>query len=145
MFVDTLNQIASALRKFYLPPLIASGLLLNTLLIYTLVHSKLKNSSVAPYLLTLGITDSLFLLSLLLIWISTLKIDIYNAGELCQAITFISYSCVFLSMWINVALSVDRFIMIRYPLRADSCCSTFRAKIICVVFYGYSCGCLHQY
>ena len=131
---ETLNQITDALRKFYLPPLVASGLILNILLIFTVLRSKLRNFSVAPYLLTLAVTDSLFLLSLLLIWISTLNVDIYNAGELCQAITFISYSCVFLSMWINVALSVDRYIMVRYPLQADSCCSTFRAKIICVMF-----------
>ena len=131
---ETLTQIAAVLRRFYLPPLVATGLLLNILLVYTLLNSKLRNFSVAPYLLTLAVTDSLFLLSLLLIWISTLNIDIYNAGELCQAITFISYSCVFLSMWINVALSVDRFIMMRYPLQADSCCSTFRAKNICVMF-----------
>ena len=132
--VDTLHQVTAALRKYYLPPLIALGLICNTLLVITVLYSKLRNFSVAPYLLTLAITDSLFLLSLLLIWISTLNIDIYNAGELCQAITFISYSCVFLSMWINVALAVDRYIMVRYPSQADNCCSTFRAKMMCVMF-----------
>ncbi len=129
---ETLNHITSVLREFYLPPLIACGLLLNCMLVVTVTCSKLRNFSVGPYLVLLAVADSLFLLSLLLIWVSTLNVEIYNLGELCQAITFISYSCVFLSMWINMALSVDRYIMVRYPASADTCCSTFRAKIICV-------------
>jgi hypothetical protein len=42
---------------------------------------------------------------------------------------------VIVSVWILVAISVERFIVIRHPLRAKDLCTRKKARIICTILW----------
>ena len=53
----------------------------------------------------------------------------YTVGW-CQLISFMSSVCSFLSLWIVVALAIDRLFIHCWPAHAKQLCSTFRARIV---------------
>lgn len=102
---------------FYSPALVFLGIVGNSLLVTVFLSTKLKNISSSFYLAGLGISDSLILLDLAIEWIRFFGINIYGRNYFCQLLTFINRTAHFLSVWLVVAFSVERFIVVVFSRR----------------------------
>lgn len=128
-----------------IPILVFVGVVGNTLslLVFMGTHLRLQSSSV--YLAFLNIADTLFLLSLSVIWFAWLDIYLIHRPGWCQIVIYFSYVSGFLSVWTVVSFTVERYIVVFHPLKRHHWCSKKRAMIVlsCLtvgafVFYSFS-------
>jgi hypothetical protein len=106
-------------------------------------HLKLRSSSY--YLAALSAADFGFLVTLLLVWLnSNAGLPVFHKKGWCQGVVYVSSVCSFLSVWLIVAFTVERFIAVQYPLHRPRMCTVARAKIIvcCLVAFALI---LHTY
>jgi hypothetical protein len=129
------NTVAVVLWYVHLyctPPIIVLGLVGNcfSFLVFTRTNQRHLSSSV--YLAALAVVDSTFLLQLMLLWPTYLRVFLIHQQGLCQLVIYISYVSSFLSVWIVVAFTVERFIVCMDPLRRSTMCTPGRAKIVVI-------------
>lgn len=119
------------LNKYYLPFVIAGGLTGNALSCTAFLNTPLKTRSSSYYLAALSVADFGFLLSVFCVYLAHADItSAYNTPGICQAVVYLSSVCSFLSVWLIVAFSVERFVAVQYPLQRPHVCTVARAKMI---------------
>lgn len=116
--------------KYYLPVLIAIGLVGNFLavVVFTTTHLRMRSSSY--YLAALSASDFIFVTNVLVVQVS---FSIFNKEGWCQALTFVSSACSTLSVWLIVAFTTERFIAIQYPLQRPRLCTVSKAKLTVIL------------
>ena len=120
-----------------IPLLVIFGTVGNLLSIWVLTRSPLKGLSSSLYLAALAASDTGFLASLLVVWFEEIGLNLYNKSGWCQGITYLSCVTTFLSVWLVIAFTVERFLAVCYPLLRPSICTVKRAKsvvlYVCIV------------
>lgn len=124
------EQIGHLLTFYYTPALVLIGSIGNILSVLVFFKTKLRKLSSSYYLAALGISDTCFLIGLFISWLNFIDIDIYNNNIYCQFFTFFTALCSFLSVWLVVAFTVERFIAVLYPLKRQTMCTVRRAKMV---------------
>ena len=129
---NTFKRVMTALNTYFTPVVIVIGATGNLLafLVFTVTHLRRQSSSV--YLASLALADMGFLVSLFIVWLSLLKIPLFHRHIWCQTVVYFTYVCTFLSVWYVVSFTVERYIIIWYPLRKDCFCTTRRARIVVI-------------
>ncbi|XP_052829244.1 uncharacterized protein LOC106873516 [Octopus bimaculoides] len=96
---DEFAKISFVLRQYFMPSAIIFGMTTNilTAILFKKFHSK--ESKIAPLLMAIAIVDTIYLFCLLLTWIESFSVDIYEAPGLCQIQVFCSHYFAFLSFW----------------------------------------------
>ncbi|ESN91454.1 hypothetical protein HELRODRAFT_189697 [Helobdella robusta] len=111
----------------YIPLIIyIVGVLGNSLSLSVLVRKRMRRVSTYTYLSVMSVVDTLVLtMGLLQLWIGERS----NLGWLrdqsnvaCKTLNVFSYSMSDLSVWLIIAVTVERFIAVCHPLRAASMC-----------------------
>ena len=125
--VDLFSSIISKLNVYATPLLILFGVLGNlfSFLVFTTTHLKRQSSSV--YLASLALVDALFLLVLTIVWLSWIKIPLFHKAGWCQITMYLNYVTNFLSSYLVVAFTVERYILVGHPFQRDKLCTTNRA------------------
>ncbi|KFD60929.1 hypothetical protein M514_09953 [Trichuris suis] len=121
------------LRKinfWYLIVLIVVGLLGNSLSIATIYRSKLKRVSSNHFLIALTCSDSVFLLSLLLIWLNKCGLPVYHREGPCQLVLFFLNCSSWLSSWYLMVLTIERYFVVYFPLSQAARCTVGRTRRI---------------
>lgn len=92
----------------------------------------LKHLPICNYMAVLALADlSVLLVSCLHRWLTIEIYDIYSLHTAtCRIFTFQSYASFSLSAWLLVAMTVDRYIAITYPLKALRLSTVYRARTI---------------
>ena len=123
------------LKWYYTPTLVGVGTICNFLSIHTFMRGKLKQYSCTPYLITLSIVDIIFLLTFFVAWLHVLGIDAYNIGGGCQAITFASSVCSFVSLWCTTFAVIDRTVLTHQSTthRSKQICSPVSSTLIAIL------------
>lgn len=148
---QAINETLNIVSMCFVPSIIVIGCLGNFIFYSVFTTSKLKKLSAAPYCVGIALSDSFFLLSLIIQWLLSMDIPVYNIPIWCHLWMFISQSSHFMSTWLVVGLSIDRYVTIALPwtpcfiylqdhvpdggnqrAKHRSLCSTMKAKI-CVV------------
>lgn len=123
------------LKYWYTPTVVIVGVVFNLISFITLNRRRFSRFTCTPFIAAMCITDCVFLIVLGLIWLKRIdvNIDLYNTGGWCQALTYLSSSSAFLSVWLTASVNVDRCINISCP----SCfsisghfCTPLRAKLL---------------
>ncbi|KAI5739927.1 hypothetical protein M8J77_025120 [Diaphorina citri] len=65
-------------------------------------------------------------------------IYVFNREGWCQALVYLSSVFSFLSVWLIVAFTVERFIAVQYPLHRPHICTVARAKTVILCLTGTS-------
>lgn len=124
-------KINSFLRMYVPPILVVIGTIGNlfSLIILARYRSKVKTYT---YLAVLAAMDILVLyVGLLRIWLSIFFIDIPSISSLlCKSISFLGYVSSDLSVWLIVAVTMERFVAVYFPLRASRIFTTSRVRLI---------------
>ncbi|PVD21427.1 hypothetical protein C0Q70_19600 [Pomacea canaliculata] len=124
-------------RKFlltYVPPvLIVLGTLGNIVSFIVLRRRAMCKVSSYLYLASLAVADSLVLyIGLLRLWlIELIEVDFHNSSDwVCKLMVSFGYIASDLSVWMIIAVTVERYIVVCFPLRACTMCNTNRAKVV---------------
>lgn len=137
-FINAVENIVHYSSAYYTPLLVITGSIGNILSVLVFFKTKLRKLSSSYYLAALGISDTCFLIALLIPWLNFINIALYHDEFFCKLITFVSGLCSFLSVWFVVAFTVERFIAVLYPLKRQTMCTVKRAKIVlfCLTIVG---------
>ena len=142
-----LVAIVRALKLYVAPGLVVSGILGNLLTTKIFGDDYLRRIPVVPYVRFLCMSDSLFLCALFLVWLRLFGFHILAIGGWCQAVTFISQSCMFLSIWLTVLCAISTLVSCNKSMESSrehdtswcmsSCwcyASTWKSTIIAIGF-----------
>ena len=132
--VDFVNDAISVINLYFTPSVITLGLLGNAVAGIVFLCTDMKTTPTVHYLIALSISDSLYLIALLVRWVERFNISIYNTAGWCQFFYYIFNACQFLSVWFVVCVSADRFAVHAFPGRRHSVCTVIRAKIVVLAF-----------
>ncbi|MCL4156696.1 UNVERIFIED_CONTAM: hypothetical protein GTU68_003814 [Idotea baltica] len=113
-----------------IPFLVAFGGVGNVLSLWVFCTPSFRGHSSSCYLAALAASDTLFLLTLLVVWLSNTTVDLFNAQGWCQGVTYLTHVATFVSVWLVVAFTVERFIAVCYPLLRSVVCTVRRARTI---------------
>ena len=121
------------LNIYGIPIIIIIGLIGNSVALGILLCSHLRIHSPSVYLAFLNASDNLFLLCLGLgVWLGWIRVYLIHKDGWCQIIVYLTYVSSFLSTWIVVCFTVERFIVVFYPLKRHVYCTRTRALRVAV-------------
>lgn len=115
------------------PILIITGTIGNILAIAVLIRPRLRNHSTMLYLLVLAFADIFVLYTgLLRYWIREQYGHDYRVHSLisCRIHSFLTYFSLDFSVWLLVAVTVERFLMVKFPLKARTLCTRKHATVV---------------
>lgn len=140
--------IADKIWTFVPPVLVVFGVIGNVLSLCVLLQPKLRNKSTSTYLILLSIIDTLALLDYTSYWIAavfkydTRKVSITG----CKLHQFFTYFTASTSAWTLTAVTVERLIIVMFPLKAKFMCTKKRATVVtCVITAISLCANAHFY
>ncbi|XP_059482678.1 thyrotropin-releasing hormone receptor-like [Neocloeon triangulifer] len=130
-YSTVLFEILDFLHVYYIPFIVVVGICFNALNVYVFLKTHLKHRSSSYYLAALAVSDSGFLVSLGMIWFGdSIGVQTFNRSGWCQLVIYLSSTSSFLSVWLTVGFTIERFIAVQYPLKRPHVCTVARAKIV---------------
>ncbi|XP_059472845.1 neurotensin receptor type 1-like isoform X2 [Neocloeon triangulifer] len=127
------GAVVLAIQLYYTPALVVLGSAGNCLSVVVFSTAKLRQLSSSYYLAALAISDTGYLVGILMVWLDLVDVALYNEQGACQAIMYLSSVCSFLSVWFVVAFTVERFVAVKYPLHRPAVCTVARARAVLAV------------
>ena len=119
------------LLLLYVPPiLLIVGTIGNLFSFVVLMMPPMRRVSTYLYVAALSVTDTLVLLvGLLRLWVAELQgYDIQDIAEwTCKTINVLGYTVSDYSVWLIIAMTVERYVAVCHPLKAAAFCSRTRA------------------
>ena len=125
--------------KFYsLGVVIPTGMLFNLLACAVFLRSRMHKSSTVFYFFALACADNVVLLGELLLWLNSSSSKGYITGlnfmdtsdGTCKFVHFLRYFGRLFSSWLVVAICVERFITVAYPLKSKWLSTPAKAKFV---------------
>lgn len=132
-------NVAMDLLIYVLPVIIVLGTVGNILSFIVMMQREMRKSSTCFYLAILAIADTIILyVSGLKTWIRAWSgfEMLHVSGLVCKLLYFLIHSCLHFSAWLIVAVTIERFVAVWFPLKAPSFCSLLRAKVITTFIAG---------
>ncbi|XP_067203483.1 probable G-protein coupled receptor 139 [Linepithema humile] len=134
-YIPALN-VMKHIEKYYLPIFLCLSLLGNILSVCVLFCTKLRYNSSSIFLGALAISDIGVLVTVFVNWFKQIKIINEEYWLLILLDGFFQTVFCFLSVWIVVAFTVQRYIVIKWPLLRRSLCTVNQAIIIVIGLAG---------
>ncbi|UJR13798.1 hypothetical protein I4U23_000808 [Adineta vaga] len=135
--VDILPTSAASfhrsLQRFgiiYIAAVITLGFIGNSISSYVFIRSKLKRLSCSSYLIALSLSDNGYLICLSLIWLENLRINIFHNNGICQIAVYLTTVFSSLSVWFTVTFTIERFVVVAYPLKRSQYNSASRSRYV---------------
>ena len=127
----TSDQLIIELYSF--PFIVIIGTICNILIFLVMRSKKMRQQSTYFYMGVLAIADEMVLLNgCLNVWIIIYFGESLLFTQLgCKILGTIYYSASHFSVWIVVAMTIERFIAVAIPLQANHLCTVKRAKFVC--------------
>lgn len=116
----------------YIPPVLLLVGTIGNFLAFLVLRKFASKISTYSYLSVLALMDLLVLyVGLLRLWIGQLiGKDVKDESDLlCKLAIFLGYVCSDISVWLIIAVTIERYIAVSYPLKASAFCQVKRARI----------------
>ncbi|XP_065343838.1 uncharacterized protein LOC135941952 isoform X2 [Cloeon dipterum] len=128
---DRLIDFFDLLHIYFIPSIVLVGVFCNMLNLVVFKSTYLRRRSSSYYLAALSLSDACFLVTLGLIWVGdTFEVDTFNKNGWCQSVVYLSTTSSFLSVWLTVGFTAERFVAVRYPLLKSHICTVAKAKMV---------------
>ena len=128
--------------KFYaLAIIIPVGIITNILSIFVFFRSFMRRSSTGHYLISLAFADMSLLVGEFLSWLNSkdsqgamLGIGFMNTVDFwCKFVQYLRYAGRIWSSWLTVIITMERFIIVAFPLKVFRISTATKAKIVIVI------------
>ncbi|KAL8609460.1 hypothetical protein ACOMHN_037982 [Nucella lapillus] len=119
-------KAALLIEIIYIPAIVSVGVLGNFLCFVTLVFTSLRTTSTCVYMAAIAVLDSIILVLNLSFLIRgyTGHTEFYLRNDwTCGFHNFLFYFSIHFDVLLLLALTVDRFIVVKFPLKAQSLCT----------------------
>ena len=131
--LETLEEISHYLYAIVFPIIFVLGIIGNALSSLLFSITKLNQTSCGIYFLLLAVADSVALIGGLHHCLTIgFRVPVPNATY-CRARNFFLYTSMDISSWMVVAISVDRCLKVKYPIRARALATRRLAVIVSCV------------
>ena len=118
--------------------IIPIGLVFNTLALLVFISSWMRTTVPGRYFMALAIADNIVLTGELLYWLnsynskgSRLGISFLHTIEwVCQSVHWIRYGARMWSSWITVAITIERYLTVSYPLKMVAYSNPWKSTIV---------------
>ena len=130
-----------------IPIITLTGVINNGLMLAVMQRPNQRNLSVSVFMSALAVADSIVLiLDFINNWINFVSgVHLKSSSHaFCQIYNFVFTTAYTYSAWLVVCVSMERFIVVWYPLRAKLIC-TVRRSIIVVCVVPVLCAVFHSY
>lgn len=128
-----------AVKTFTAPVMIVIGSIGNALAFVVLSRKMLKQWSVCFYLSLYAIINTAVLyIGCGLDWVSYLTQTAHVANQadwICRLWKFFFNVLSYSSIWVVVAMTMDRFVLMWYPRKAHQLCTVFMAKLVAIFIF----------
>ncbi|XP_064598811.1 probable G-protein coupled receptor 139 [Liolophura sinensis] len=131
LYISEITDLQSLLLMYVPPVLLVLGIIGNVLSFIILRHRMMTKQSTYLYLAALTVADTLVLfVGPLRVWVSQFTdLDIKDqSNELCKLVVFMGYTTSDISVWLIIAVTIERYIVVCHPLHANTMCNIPRAK-----------------
>ena len=127
--------VATYINKYYLYVILAIGLPGNMAALATVLSMKPFVSS-SLYMAALSIADSInLILKILYLQLTLYDIQLFDIG--CKLCFFFGTFFMHLSNWILVAMTIERFVAIWFPLKVTEICTKSKAMLAIGIVSGF--------
>ncbi|KAH3793982.1 hypothetical protein DPMN_147510 [Dreissena polymorpha] len=118
--------------QLYVPPILLVLGTCGNFLSFVIMSRNMFKISTYSYLALLAIMDTFVLcIGLLRMWIGHFAMDIQIMSNwMCKLVTFVGYVSSVMSVWLIIAVTIERFIAVKFPLKAQRMCNVVRARIV---------------
>ena len=130
---DTTYKSITIFRNITTPVICLVGVIVNLFTLATFLSSALRQTSCNVYLAARSLSDTVFLLTLFIVWLDSVQIPIFHTNGVCQTVVFLSYVSSFFSVWMVVAVSLENYIRLCSPSYLYIFCTVKKATICCCV------------
>lgn len=127
------STVSENFIKVLMSLIVVCGILGNTMSTWVLHAQLAQKSSFTLYLLARSLTDTGFLISLLIVQLNYVDIRWFHVEGVCQVTVFLSYVCSFLSAWFVTFAAVENYIRMCRPTKVVVYCTTNKARYVLVV------------
>nr|BAO01068.1 neuropeptide GPCR A18 [Nilaparvata lugens] len=131
--VGRMRSVLEKVQMYYVPVLVTLGTAGNLLSVLVFFCTKLRKLSSSYYLAALAASDTGFLATLFVAWLPIVNVPLFNKPVICQASIYLNSVCSFVSVWLVVTFTVERFIVVLYPLQRQAVCTVTRAKAVLAI------------
>lgn len=132
MLMDLVEYRIHMAISLYIPPvLLIMGTFGNIFSLLILRNKTMTRQSTNVFLSALALADSIVLfVGLLRRWIGDIAgIDVQSETDwLCKTVSMLTYSSSQFSVWLIIAVTIERYIAVSQPLHASRFCNLTRAK-----------------
>ncbi|XP_043072003.1 uncharacterized protein LOC6564639 [Drosophila grimshawi] len=131
MFSDAdVAEVRHVVQRILVPCVFVIGLLGNSVSIYVLTRKRMRCTT-NIYLSALAITDIAYLTFVLILSLKHYEYIKYHCELYWRLYGFVMWlcdACAYISIYIAVCFTIERFIAIRYPLKRQTFCTESLAK-----------------
>ena len=129
-------SVALWMQRCIFPLLVIFGTIGHVLTLAVLIRPRMRNTSIYFYLMILSCSDAIVLwISCFKVWIRTVSdFELTHVSDsVCKMVTFVYLFSTYLSSWLIVCMTIDRFIAVWFPLQVATLCSIRHAWISTVI------------
>ncbi|XP_059161869.1 C-C chemokine receptor type 5-like [Physella acuta] len=112
------------------PYICGIGFVTNLVSLIVFVQPNLRRSSCGVYLASKSVSDLVFLLTVLIVWLTRVDIKIFFTSGVCQTVIFCSYLSSFVSIWLAVVLTVENLLCVVKPWFVKRSCNAISALVL---------------
>ena len=117
-----------------------AGILGNIVSLVVLCRPNMRKIPTSLYLIVLAIGDTLYLTTKLMNTLNRYYLNQFlDSQTWCKMGSHVNDASQFLSVWILVAMTAERLVAVRHPLRVSSTCSKRNTKIVVAVITLIAC------
>lgn len=109
------ENLLSSITQIYLSAVIFLGILGNLFTLLIIFGTKLREIPPNHYLASLSVSDTVFLFALFLIWLQKLELGLHSI-HWCHLVIYTLNVSSWQSSWSIMALAIERYIVIIYPV-----------------------------
>jgi len=125
-----LLDIARFLTVYVQPLFCVLGIAGNGLSLLIFLSKDLRKVSSNIYLSVLSAACTVFLISLLVVWLEVIHVKVIHENIWCQSIVFVTYVSSFLTVWSVVCITVENYIVTFHLRKATYFCTVPKAKLV---------------
>ena len=127
-FLDQTSWFSGAI---FLPTLIFGGTVGNLISFTVMLRPNMRRYSTSLYAAALSVVDTIYLWGIFpqayFTWTGDEGLHNVLSGKLLY---FVYHTCCYGSAWLTVAISIDRFLLVFYPMKAARYCTLARTRIV---------------